>query len=446
VTGVALVHGLAVTGLATAEALQAHGWDVLVSDDAPSAAAHDACARLGLDIVAAPDAATLAGLLARVDLVSPAPGVPEHHPVVTAALELGIPLRSEIDLAWSWEQERPGGPRPMLAITGTDGKTTTTLLATAMAEASGRRAVACGNTELPLVSALDRDVDVFVVECTSFRLFATTVFRPVAATWLNLADDHLDWHDTRETYQAAKARIWAFQEAGDVAIGFADDPAVLRNLARARARRVTFAREGADWFQDGEVLRGPYGDIAEVSSLRRALPHDITNGLAAAATVVEPGVGTLDGAGLALATFTGPHHRIELVAEAGGVTFYDDSKATTPHAALTAVRGFTSVVLLAGGRNKGLDLGVLAAAAPRLRAVVALGESAGTIERVFSGRVPVDIAADMDDAVRLAREAAQPGDVVLLSPACASWDWYQGGYAERGDDFARAVREQLGVS
>jgi UDP-N-acetylmuramoylalanine--D-glutamate ligase len=153
-------------------------------------------------------------------------------------------------------------------------------------------------------------------------------------------------------------------------------------------------------------------------------------------------LGSVEGVATALATFEGPHHRIELVADDGAVRYYDDSKATTPHAALTAIRAFDHVVLVAGGRNKGLDLTPMASDPERVRAVVAIGEAAPAIAAMFDGVSPVSTAPSMDDAVAAARATAQPGDVVLLSPGCASFDWYTG-YAERGDDFVRAVRAQV---
>src|SRR5262249_33503757 len=192
---------------------------------------------------------------------------------------------------------------------------------------------------------------------------------------------------------------------------------------------VTFGSQGADYHIDGDWLVGPPGRLAPLASMRRALPHDVTNALAAAALVLESRLGTVDGVAAALATFEGPHHRIELVADDGAVRFYDDSKATTPHAALTAIRSFDHVVLVAGGRNKGLDLAPMAVEPQRVRSVVAIGEAAPDLATIFAGVSPVTVAASMDDAVAAARAAAQPGDVVLLSPGCASFDWY-GGYAE----------------
>jgi UDP-N-acetylmuramoylalanine--D-glutamate ligase len=351
-------------------------------------------------------------------------------------------VRSEIDLAYEWEAERPAGARPMLAVTGTDGKTTTTLLATAMLDASGVSAIDAGNTDTPLVSALDLDVEAFVVECTSFQLARTSCFRPVAAAWLNQAEDHLDWHASMATYAAAKSRIWLHQQSFDAAIGFIDDPVVMDHLATAAGRRVTFGAFGADYHEAEGWLVGPQGRLAEVAAMRRHLPHDITNALAAAALVLEPGLATVDGVAIALATFEGPHHRIERVAEHDHVAYFDDSKATTPHAALTAIRSFDHVVLVAGGRNKGLDLTAMATAPERMRAVVAIGEATAEVEAAFAGVCAVASATTMDDAVALACRLAQPGDVVLLSPGCASFDWYRG-YAARGDDFVRAVRQHV---
>jgi UDP-N-acetylmuramoylalanine--D-glutamate ligase len=440
------VYGLAMTGEATVRALRRRGWNVRVADDRVTPFTRTLAGELDVELVESPGPQLLESIVRDADLVSPSPGVPETHALFAVAEDAGVPVQSEIELAYSWEQERVGGPRPIVAITGTDGKTTTTLLATAMVEASGRRAVAAGNTEVPLVSALELDVDVLVVECTSFRLAWTERFRPDAGTWLNLAPDHLDWHRSMASYEAAKARIWSEQRAGDVAIGFAGDPVVQRRLASAPARQVTFGADPVATYHTADgVLRGPAGDLAPIATMRRSLPHDVTNALAAAASVLEVGAATREGVETAIADFTGPHHRIELVASAGGIEWYDDSKATTPHAACTAVRGFRSVVLVAGGRNKGLDLTPLAGVASHVRAVVAMGEAAPEVIAAFAGVVPAEEAGSMEAAVRAARRLARPGDAVLLSPACASFDWYSG-YGERGDDFARLVRDELEVA
>jgi UDP-N-acetylmuramoylalanine--D-glutamate ligase len=436
----ALVHGLAVTGASTVRALQRRGIGVVVVDDTVDDARRAIAEDLGVELLDAPRDPP--ALVTSFDLVVPSPGVPETNPVVLAALDAGVPLRSEIELAYCWEQERPGGARPMIAITGTDGKTTTTLMAAAMLDAAGVRNVAAGNTDVPLVDALGMDVDAFVVECTSFRLAWTEAFRAEAAVWLNLAPDHLNWHTSMATYEAAKARIFAAQRPGDVAIGFASDPTVMRHLAGAPARHRTFALAGADYHLAGDELVGPHGPIAARATMARSLPHDITNALAAAASVLETGLAGPDDVATALATFVGPPHRIELVGEVDGVRWFDDSKATTPHAASVAIRGFDGVVLIAGGRNKGLDLAPMTDAIDRVRAVVAIGEAAPDIDALFSPARRVVTATSMGEAVTAAAGLARPGDVVLLSPGCASFDWYPtGGYPARGDDFRHHVDE-----
>ncbi len=261
-------------------------------------------------------------------------------------------------------------------------------------------------------------------------------------TWLNLAPDHLDWHGDMASYAAAKARLWANAGPDDVAVANVEDPVVLEAARASRARVVTFGLAGGDWRVAGDELVGPHGPLLAVGELARDLPHDRANALAAAATADAAGAAP-EAVAAVLRSFRGLPHRITPVGEHGGVRWLDDSKATDPHAAVTAVRGFDSVVLLAGGRNKGLDLSVLAEEAGRLRAVVAIGEAAPEVAAAFAGSaVPVSVATSMDDAVARARAAARPGDVVLLSPGCASYDWY-GGYGERGDDFARAVAEEL---
>ena len=202
----------------------------------------------------------------------------------------------------------------------------------------------------------------------------------------------------------------------------------------------TFAAGNADYRVEGGDLVGPAGPIAPVSCLTRALPHDVTNALAAAALVLETGLARPEHIEHALGEFTSPAHRIEPVAEIAGVRWFNDSKATSPHAALTAIRGFEHVVLLAGGLNKGLDLASLASEHQRIKAVIGLGTAAAEVTAAFAQYCPTRIATSMAQAVALAAQLAEAGDVVLLSPACASFDWYPGGgYPARGDDFKRLV-------
>ncbi len=429
--------GLGVTGRAMARALRDHGDEVVAVEDSPSDAPRTAAADLGVELVESPDEKRLRGLVAAASEVLPSPGVPDHHPVFALAVEAGVPVRSELDLAARWDN------RPILAITGTDGKTTVTMLVREMLEASGRKAEAVGNTEVPLVAALDDPAtEVFVVEASSFRLAYSEHFAPAVGTWLNFAADHLDGHRSMEHYERAKARIWSEQSADQVAIGNADDPVVDSHLASAPGRRVRFGMTSGDYRVDGDRLVTVAGDeLARAGEMWRSFPHDLSNALAASATALAGGA-TLDGVRHALVQFRGLPHRVVLVGEAGGVRWYDDSKATSPHATIAALRGFSSVVLIAGGRNKGLDMAELTAEAERVRGVVAIGEAGVEVEAAFAGRCPVRRAASMDEAVAIAAELAEPGDAVLLSPSCASFDWY-GSYAERGDDFTRAVQARL---
>jgi UDP-N-acetylmuramoylalanine--D-glutamate ligase len=436
----ALVLGLAVTNEAVARQVMARGGTVVVLDDAPSEAAQERALGLGVELHRT-DVVDIEAMLAAVDVVLPTPGMRITHPVLDAALAAGVPVWSEFELAAEWDS------RPIVAVTGTNGKTTVTTLITSMLTASGRVVLDAGNNDLPLVDALDRsDVELFVVEASSFRLQFTDRFRPIVAVWLNLSPDHLDWHPTMEHYAAAKFRMWSQQGPDDVAVANAEDPVVMAWAAKAPGRVVTFGLDGVgDYTVRDGALRTPAGDvIVEVASLARQLPHELSNFLAASAGALEAGA-SVDAVRSVLTDFRGLPHRVELVGDAGGVRWYDDSKATTPASVVAAVSGFDSCVLIAGGRNKGLDLGVLRPLASHLRGVVAIGESAGLVAEVFEGVAPVVEATSMDDAVARAAALAEDGDAVVLSPGCASYDWYRN-YNERGDDFARAVREHLSTA
>jgi UDP-N-acetylmuramoylalanine--D-glutamate ligase len=446
VGGVALVVGLGVAGASSARALAQRGWSVTATDDqlAPAAAERArVLADVGVTTVARPDDAELRALVAAADVVVPSPGVPYAHPALAGARSRGTRVWSEFELAARWAPDLP-----LVAVTGTNGKTTVTTLVAAMLQADGVRTAAVGNTDVPLLDVLDGTLDVAVVEASSFRLEFTETFAPAVAVWLNFAPDHLDWHPSLEHYRAAKAKVWSAQGPDDLAIASADDPVVAAAARGLRARVETVGLVSGDWRREGDDLVGPPGLLLPVAELARALPHDVTNALAAAAAASAAGAG-VDAVRSVLRSFRGLPHRLALVGEHGGVRWYDDSKATVPAAAATAIAAFDTVVLIAGGRNKGLDLSPLAAEAGRVRHVVAIGEAADDVARAFagpgsgSGSPAVTRAASMDEAVLVAAEAARPGDAVLLSPGCASFDWY-GGYGERGDDFARAVAEHAG--
>ena len=435
-----LVYGLAVAGRSTAKFLASRGEKLVVADDKISPDNAVFAESIGAELLEGPDAAMAAARrMGDFAQVIPSPGVPESHPIIASALRAKVELVSEIELAYRHEQAS-NEPRPIVAITGTDGKTTTTLMAAAMLAASGRKSAAVGNTETPWVEALDEAHDVFAVECSSFRLHYTRDFRAQAATWLNLAPDHLDWHRDLASYRRAKERIWAAARSGDVTVVPIRDESIVQSARMSAARVVTFGLDEGDYCVRGDALFGPQGRIIDVGHLGRALPHDLTNALAASAMVLESGLGNVEGVGNALAKFRHAPHRIQFVAEIDGVSYYNDSKATSPHAAQAALNSFEHIVLIAGGKNKGLDLSSLASQPQRMRGVVATGHSAKLIEAAFSGVCVVQSANSMQDAVRLAQRIANVGDVVLLSPGCTSYDWYSN-YGERGDDFTRCVHE-----
>lgn len=436
-----LVYGVGVAGAATINFLLRQNIDVIAADDHLSETKHLELNKLGIEVVIAPSASALRDLVANSEYVAPAPGIPETHPVILEALSQKKSLKTELDIAYEWESQRVGGARPMLAVTGTDGKTTTVMMAEAILQAAGRSSIACGNTEVPLVEALDMQVDSFVVEASSFRLAFIESFRAEASAWLNFDSDHLDWHESMKSYEEAKARLWRNVAATDTAIGVSGENAVMRHLQNVACRRRVVGGSG-DYRTIEGMLSGPQGVIIAESELSRSLPHDVVNALVASALCIESGLATSSHSATALSSFTAPHHRIEFIAESRGVRWFDDSKATSPHAVVTALRGFDSVVLIAGGRNKGLDLAQIAQESARIKSVVAIGESAELIAEIFSGLKPVVMADSMLSAVEQAARLASTDDVVLLSPGCTSFDWY-GGYAERGDHFAGLVRQYV---
>jgi UDP-N-acetylmuramoylalanine--D-glutamate ligase len=434
----ALVLGLGRSGQAVARHLLVRGASVMLVDDAPTDEARAAAAALGLVLVEHPDAEQLADLVVRADVIVPSPSVPARHPVFRLARAAGVVVRGEVELASRWSI------CPLVAVTGTNGKSSVTGLVAEMLSASGVPALAAGNVGLPLCDAVGNDeLKVVVAEVSSSQLAFAESFRPLVAVWLNVAPADLDWHGSVDAYVAAGARIWARQGPSDVAVVNADDPVVLTQARTAPSQVVTFGLDApiADYRVVDGSLHSPAGPLLEVARLPRALPHDVANALAASAAALAAGA-TVDGVRAALASFVPLPHRLTLVAYARGVRWYDDSKATTPHATMAAIRGFDSVVLIAGGRNCGIDLSPLAELVDRIRAVVAIGEAAGEVAAVFADHRPVTRAGSMAAAVAAASAVARTGDVVLLSPACSPLDRYPS-YAARGGDFALAVHALL---
>jgi UDP-N-acetylmuramoylalanine--D-glutamate ligase len=436
-----LVVGLGVSGAAAARALLHLGARVRVtelSEDASMRERAGELRRLGADVDLG------SGDLSDTDvsLAVVSPGVPPHSGVIASLVRAGVDIWSEVELAYRIAD------CTFLAVTGTNGKTTTTTLLAAMLAEGGVRSVAAGNIGIPLVDAIGEvgSGGVVAVELSSFQLATIHEFRPEIAVMLNIATDHIDYHGDVNAYAAAKARIIKNQTSSDVFVCNADDRLVMEVADHAPGRVVTFSasRPDADLVVNGTHLKWRGTAIAPLARLSLEGQAGIEDALAAAGAALEYGV-DVEPVGRALSSFRPLAHRLEHVAMVDGVDYVDDSKATNPHATLAALRGRRDVVLIAGGRSKGNDLSELRGGVPPVIAVVALGEAAEEVRAVFDGLVPVDVVDDMEAAVTAARARAIAGGSVLLSPGCASLDMYTS-YAARGDDFARCVREiQVGA-
>lgn len=424
------VLGLARSGEAAARALLDRGAAVTVLDAADDEQHRARAERLpGARVVLG---AGRSDLPTTTQLVVTSPGLAPTSAWLGDAARLGIPVWSEPELAFRL------GVRPAIAITGTNGKTTTTEMAAAALRAAGIDAVAAGNIGAPLVEAAGGPA--VVAELSSFQLHFVAGFRARVGVLLNVAADHLDWHGSFEAYARAKARLFENQTADDVAI-YRDDEACRSLVAWTKARALPFSATRVP--DAGAGIAGgwivvPEGAVVEVARLgaqHRAFLEDAVAAAAAACALgADPG-----SVGEALAAFEQRPHRVEFVAEIDGVRYVNDSKASDPHATLAALEDMHDVVLIAGGRNKDLDLAELRGAGDRVRAVIALGEAAGEVDAAFAPlRIPVERAASIEDAVARAASLARAGDTVLLSPACASWDMFRS-YEERGERFRTAV-------
>jgi UDP-N-acetylmuramoylalanine--D-glutamate ligase len=377
------------------------------------------------------------------ELIVVSPGVPLEQQVFEIARQRGTEIIGELELAWRFIAGR------VIAVTGTKGKSTTTTLIGRMLEAAGRMTLVGGNIGVPLSAQVDASTPevVHVVEASSFQLETTTTFRPWIAVWLNFSDDHLDRHPSVESYAAAKARIFANQTPDDWAVVNADDPAVMARSRTTAARRVQFALSGR--LSDGFVVDGEWIVRRTNTGAERLFPlaaveltgrHMLNNVLAAtaAASLAECPPQALTAA---LRGFHGLEHVMEPAGEIGGVRFVNDSKATNVEAARRSIESFPrGVVAIVGGRFKGGDLKRLREPlAAGGKAVVVIGEAAPLVHEALDGVVPLIDATSMCEAVERGYEAAGAGGVVLLAPACASFDWFRD-YAERGDAFKNEVR------
>ena len=451
------VLGLGRSGRSAARLLAREGLTVRVSERGQSEALAAAAAELApLGVVTSLGAEDPA-LVEWAEALVVSPGVTPANPLIRAALAAGVPVWSEVELAWRFAAV------PVLAVTGTNGKTTTTTLLAWILDQSGVAALAAGNIGLPMVDAVAATgVEVIVCEVSSFQLAFCETFRPKVAVVLNVADDHYDWHEGYEDYLAAKARITRCQGRGDLLVANAADAGARRiaGMAPAGVGVALFGPEppamvaaggvgrALEWVAgvagDQVVVAGPGGldgpveRIVDVAEIRLPGPHNRENVLAACLAARAWGIQAA-ATGAAVAGFEGLPHRTSLIREIAGVRYVDDSKATNPHATLRALQGMERVVLIAGGRAKGLDLSPLAGETHRLAGVIAMGEATAELAGLFQGRVRFARAEWVEDAVALSAGWATSGDTVLLSPACASLDQYSS-YAERGRRFSAAVQ------
>lgn len=390
--------------------------------------------------------------LASADLIVTSPGVAVEQPIFDAARARRVETIGELEFASRWLSGR------VIAITGTKGKSTTTTLIGRMLDAAGRRVMVGGNIGTPLSAQVDHSTPdtLHVVETSSFQLETTTTFHPWIAVWLNFADDHLDRHPSVEAYAAAKARIFANQTNDDWAVINADDPVVLAHAGRTRARRVFFSLEGTvtDGYavdRDAVIRRtGTHVEpVIPTAAVELTGRHMLNNVLAAVATAAIARVTPAEMID-ALRGFHGLPHVMEPVGEVSGVRFVNDSKATNVEAARRSIESFErGVVAIVGGRYKGGDFGELRhPLETRGRAVIAIGEAAARVREALRGTVPVIDAQSMREAVERSYDAAAPDGVVLLAPACSSFDWFRD-YAERGRVFKEEVarlRESVGAA
>lgn len=443
-----LVLGLGLSGRAVARYLLAGGVAVTAADESGGTALREeaeALRALGATVVLGAEAAPEGDF----GMVVVSPGIPPHRPLLAGVIERGLPVVSEIEFAFSRARS------PFVAVTGTNGKTTVTSLVHHLLSRAGIPAEIAGNIGTPLIEVVDGagPETVIVAEVSSFQLAFTSTFRPRVSVLLNVTPDHLDWHGGFDRYAADKARVFAGQGPGDDAVIDIDDDGSAPYAEQVAARGVRVWRvsrerlpEGGAGIADGTLaVEGPEGPVALVrpDELRIRGHHNVSNALAAAAAAFALGAdpGRLrDG----LRTFEPIEHRLEPVAVVGGVEYVNDSKATNPDAVLKALTAFEDrgVVVLLGGRNKGNDFRELAEAVGRsARAAIAFGESMGEIADSFQGQeIGVFGVPKLADAVEASRSVAKEGDVVLLSPACASFDEFAD-YRERGRAFKAQVAQ-----
>jgi UDP-N-acetylmuramoylalanine--D-glutamate ligase len=448
-----LVVGLGKSGVASALFLKAHGAKVTVSDTKSGDELHNEIPVLldhGITVeTGGHGERTFRGQ----DLIVVSPGVPVDAPPLAQARALGEKVIGEIELA---AQFLPG---PIVAITGSNGKTTTTTLTGEIMTAAGFPTLVGGNIGTPAISLAEsaKPETVIVLEVSSFQLETIQTFRPKVAVVLNITPDHLDRHRTFEAYVDAKARIFENQQAGDFAVLNADDPTCVSMAARTKAQVYWFSRQkevgqGA-WVRDGNILfrdgrskrETQQREIMQVAEIPLKGAHNLENVLAAVSAGVLMGCAP-EKISQAVRDFKAVEHRLEFVATIRGVDYYNDSKATNVDATIKALESFpANIHLILGGKDKGSDYTLLNdLLRKRVKRVYTIGAAAAKIESQIvssaSWNVEVVHAETLENALRKANASAQPGDVVLLAPACASFDQFKN-YEQRGKVFKEIVRE-----
>ncbi len=423
-----LVIGLARTGVATSLFCERHGATVTVVDTRSESELSQAATNLPAANISLQLGGYTEQILDGIDLVIPSPGVPADSEILKVARVHNIPVWSEIELADRFLNGR------LVGITGSNGKTTTTSLIEHILKNSGFSTLLAGNIGTPLVDVVEQTTDqtIAVAELSSFQLELIETFRPNISVFLNLTPDHLDRHGSMEAYGAAKARIFEKQTAADFAILNADDPASTP-YAPTKPKVFWFSRkqrvaQGA--FLRGEEIVFRYDGKEEVILKQPEIPlpgaHNLENVLAAVAATRLAGAQP-NGIAKAIRSFSGVEHRLEFVAEHNGVRYYNDSKATNVDATLKALDAFPGrILIILGGKDKGSDYTVLQTPL-REKAILALliGAAAQKIESQIAGSVAIERAGTLRLAVEVAARAAQPGDIVLLAPACASFDQFE---------------------
>jgi len=438
-----LVVGLARTGIATALFCAARGARVTATDTRTEKELGDAVAALRKAGVALELGGHRQELIFNTDLIIPSPGVPSDASLLQFARSKGVTIWSEIELAYRFLKGR------LVGITGSNGKTTTTSLIEHILRTAGFSTILAGNIGTPLISCVGKSSDetLTVAELSSFQLELIEKFRPNISVFLNLTPDHLDRHHTLESYGRAKARIFENQVESDSAVLNADDPGTTP-YAPAKPQVFWFSRkqrvaQGAFAKENDIVFRreGTEESILKLADIPLAGAHNVENVLAAVAATRLAGA---EPAAIAkgVRSFAGVEHRLEFVAEIGGVRFYNDSKATNVDATSKALDAFPGrILVILGGKDKGSDYTLLQAPL-RDKAILALliGAAADKIEKQIAGSVAIEQAGTLERAVEIAAHAAQPADIVLLAPACASFDQFQN-YEHRGRVFKELVHQ-----